>query len=600
MPIEIDKLELDRIGNENQWSLDVSKINWAPETGSFTKQWSIRDIFNPEQNYTNESISDAIWFAWWIGWYWFHEDSEKHIHLSQLIRELPKTKFTTRQKDILISQIIDNIELFGEPKTIASNLSYLIQAVPNYVSWKNYNQLVLWFQRLVLGKRIILNQEKLLGLDSKRAVTPKEKQASVSTASLPNFSNLTVKIKVDADARDNPFSIKQPGHDFNTVSMSKTENIDFVSAKVQKAETVIQRRKNVHLLHKDSLKSYNKEEMTKESMFKHDLNKIDNKLEDPLDKDKRVYKKIMSSQAVNEEIDEKEVVRIYKRTMKDDLSESNYEYKINPSVYCYIWKNHLNENHLEKAMPKHGDKAKISDIIEKEKQALSECTKCNSWRVKATIIIYRCLPTKNKVKTKYEKYAEYQYIGPFELFDRLKFQHKSESGLSTPKLKKKSTSESERISGLLNEISPPWNSYKILQIDVRKLFTDQKEVFWNLIYRFVLEKRDYYFMLPYEADFEDLSSVDSSSDSSYDINDPSIRTPRVCLQNISSFGKVQSTPSHLTSKIKSTKTIQNIDFGIMSRRGSAMPEETLALNNPDTKPKFNSRHHRSRKQRKSF
>ena len=129
--LEIDKDELERIGDKVQWSLDINSIEWAPETNNFSKKANIRDIFNPEQNYTSDNINDALWYAWWIGWYWFHEDSEKHIHVTQLIRELPKIKFTAKQKEVLISQIIDNVELFGKPKTIASNLSFLIQAIPS-------------------------------------------------------------------------------------------------------------------------------------------------------------------------------------------------------------------------------------------------------------------------------------------------------------------------------------------------------------------------------------------------------------------------------------------------------------------------------------
>jgi hypothetical protein len=44
----------------------------------------------------------------------------------QLLLQLPSMKFTPKQKEIIVSQIIDNVELFGKPVVIAENLSYLI------------------------------------------------------------------------------------------------------------------------------------------------------------------------------------------------------------------------------------------------------------------------------------------------------------------------------------------------------------------------------------------------------------------------------------------------------------------------------------------
>jgi len=43
-----------------------------------------------------------------------------------LLKQLPNMNFMPKQKEIIISQIIDNVEVFGKPPTIAENLSYLI------------------------------------------------------------------------------------------------------------------------------------------------------------------------------------------------------------------------------------------------------------------------------------------------------------------------------------------------------------------------------------------------------------------------------------------------------------------------------------------
>lgn len=90
----------------------------------------LHDVFNPKGiTYTKENINDAIWLATWISSYWYHENSEKRIHIVQLLLELPKMKFSSRQKELLLSQIVDNLEAFGTPQVAAENLSYLLHCL---------------------------------------------------------------------------------------------------------------------------------------------------------------------------------------------------------------------------------------------------------------------------------------------------------------------------------------------------------------------------------------------------------------------------------------------------------------------------------------
>jgi hypothetical protein len=60
---------------------------------------------------------------------------------------LPNMKFTSRQREIILAQITDNIEVFGKPAVTAENLSYFIHCVktiPDYnVDWRHQNQLML-------------------------------------------------------------------------------------------------------------------------------------------------------------------------------------------------------------------------------------------------------------------------------------------------------------------------------------------------------------------------------------------------------------------------------------------------------------------------
>lgn len=107
-------------------NMAISKISWPPVYLRTIKIGFLRDIFNPEQYYTHENINDAIWLACWIGTYWYHENKEKRIHILQLIMQLPSMKFTSKQREVILSQIIDNLEVFGKAHISAENLSYFI------------------------------------------------------------------------------------------------------------------------------------------------------------------------------------------------------------------------------------------------------------------------------------------------------------------------------------------------------------------------------------------------------------------------------------------------------------------------------------------
>jgi hypothetical protein len=104
----------------------IAKINWPPVIVRSSRIGFLRDIFNPEQYYTHENIKDAIWLACWIGTYWYHENSEKRIHIVQLLTQLPSMKFTVKQRELILSQIMDNLEVFGKSYISAENLSYFI------------------------------------------------------------------------------------------------------------------------------------------------------------------------------------------------------------------------------------------------------------------------------------------------------------------------------------------------------------------------------------------------------------------------------------------------------------------------------------------
>ena len=119
---------------------------------------------------------------------------------------------------------------------------------------------------------------------------------------------------------------------------------------------------------------------------------------------------------------------------------------------------------------------------------------------------------------------EFEYYGSFKLFERIKyFQQKEQARLkslkaTSPRRSPRKSPGGREFRGILQEITSSKLYYKLLQLDIKQLFLEYKEIYWNLMYRFIKEGKDYIFLLPYEADLEDPSEENSSVESNSDIN----------------------------------------------------------------------------------
>lgn len=220
----------------------------------------------------------------------------------QLIRQLPNVNFTAKQKEVLLSHIIENVGIFGKHLTIAENLSYLIngiQIIPEYeTDWKTQNQLMLTFQYLNLGQSLVINLEKLANMKSYEEKHSPSKKSIAVPLNLPTFGGA---VEFDQDLPepklDKGFTIKWTEHASASVRSFKDIPLDFISSRVQKADTLISRRNIIHTAREET--------MVKKDIAKDIYQKIDNVHKEPIDKDKRVYKRIMfsDSEHKNSELD---------------------------------------------------------------------------------------------------------------------------------------------------------------------------------------------------------------------------------------------------------------------------------------------------------
>jgi len=238
----------------------IKDINWPPIAFASSSGGYLHDVFKPKGTYyTKENINEAIWLASWISTYWYHENTEKRIHIVQLLNELPKMIFTSRQKELILSQIVDNIEAYGTPIAAAENLSYLLHCLfrpstersilsgysqsqesinePFSVDWRHQNQLMFWFHKLALGNplKVCKPRERSLNFD--------RRGSSISA----NFNMVPYPFKKSSEVEKKPDFISCWGHaETKSISIPVDRKKDFVEDKIEKANIIANRRGEIN------------------------------------------------------------------------------------------------------------------------------------------------------------------------------------------------------------------------------------------------------------------------------------------------------------------------------------------------------------------
>lgn len=223
---------------------------------------------------------------------------------------------------------------------------------------------------------------------------------------------------------------------------------------LQKADSVVSKREAINKLRKNSSRSITRKDI--------------------MEKDKSVYKQVMFSSGQNNDDKLNDYISLHKRTIKLDVKEPDFEYKIRPVIYCPMCKKNKPISVLEETnytaghSPEKGGSESMSKKTDKEKDSLYVCSDCLSGRMQITLLVTRSKAFIAKNKKKYEKFTEVPYLGPFMLFSRLqKYQkidlHRKES------LKKHISTKSIRKSQKLDEITHHFSNYRLLQIDIKEV-----------------------------------------------------------------------------------------------------------------------------------
>ena len=266
--------------------------------------------------------------------------------------------FSIKQLNIILTQIIDIVSVFGKPETIAENLSYIVHclspSLDSQTEWNYQNQIMLSFQRLHLGLSVSVDLNKI---EDRFNLTWIEDKISTSLKALPKLAHN--KTEMNSRAIPPLIHVQSLG---NYKSNKIIENIipDHVYNKIQKAEQIWDQREDCD----DGLhRKLTRRELAKETMFINELHKVENKLDEPLDKDKRIYKQIILANAQDHDTEPIDYIKIQKRTVKNQLNDPDFEYKMRVSPYCQVCKKVLNCSFIDDAIPKDNDKVSMKDKL---------------------------------------------------------------------------------------------------------------------------------------------------------------------------------------------------------------------------------------------
>ena len=305
----------------------VNNISWPPEHICATaRPKTAKSIFKQECHYTSENIYDAIWVAVWLGTYWYHDDSEKRIHTSEVLAQLQQMNFDNRQRRVIISQIIDCIESYGSPATIVENLSYFLYWIKPAQKlnshWAQFSKLMLSYNRLSIGITLTVDSERYKTLVLNEEKICSERQTNSIKDDDCNFRSLQIE------------SLNKLDLPFMSIHENKEPPTDLLSQRIYQAESFIAQRENIQKCRIDPSANITRKEIAKESIFRYELHKVESKCDEVMDKDKRIYKQTILVNSKDSDFMPYEYTSVNKRTMNASAEEDDYEYKIVANAYC--------------------------------------------------------------------------------------------------------------------------------------------------------------------------------------------------------------------------------------------------------------------------
>lgn len=207
---------------------------------------------------------------------------------------------------------------------------------------------MLCFSKLVKGISLSLDAQKMLSELDEESKDDNSHMSSTSVIPKINLMKVTCIEKRRVPLQRFGSNLA-PKH----LTLPQEFSNDTLSMQLQKADSVVSKREAVNKMRKNSSKS-----MTRKDM---------------MNKDKSVYKQVMFSSGQNQDDRDGEYISLHKRTIKLDIKEHDFEYRIRPIVYCPICKKNKSITVLESSIPTDDEKKNHNEKIKKERDSLYVC-----------------------------------------------------------------------------------------------------------------------------------------------------------------------------------------------------------------------------------
>ena len=179
-----------------------------------------------------------------------------------------------------------------------------------------------------------------LTVDSERYKTLETKEGKDHSESLAKTKNIPL-IELGENSCSQNFQINKIEKyevPFKSIGEVKEPSTDLLSQRIHQAETFVSQRENIQKWRIDPSSNITRKEIAKESIYRHELNKVENKLDENMDKDKRIYKQSILANSQDMEFEPHEYIQVNSRTMKFPNETNDFEYKIVVNAYWNVCK----------------------------------------------------------------------------------------------------------------------------------------------------------------------------------------------------------------------------------------------------------------------
>lgn len=471
------------------------------------------DIFRPSTHYTKGNIGSIIWIICNIAVYWYHDDTEKIVHVGELIEFFVKivSRIDKVQRQLWMDYAIDAFRLFGDVSTITENLSYFIQNIGSHskykIDWKALSNLAIAYRNLDIGLKSNFNETKGTSqwLDSTAKFVEVNAKSSMQFAPV-----IDVEIMNDKEVEELIETKAKLPH--TTSSVVGTENDPDKDEYFSNLSPVHKTRSNHTIIkhHDPEVKEFMNpifgDSISYTKKFSSEL-KSDNNNQPVYVFDQRKKTSKVSSFDPNHSdlkpdemdfdfLEDEEIIEVRERSLDLEKSEHPTKYNIILVSKWGSWGSELQGKPLKKLIhdrePDLDHNIKFSEKLSIEAKKLWECPSCSSPTLKIEIMVVKIWYHSDIKAVKKTKEWELDFYPPFLLFTKLEQFIKE----CSQKLKLRMSEIESHLDKC--KLAPDFNTWLIL--DVLKLRKENEKLFWNLIYRFIWDRRPYKFMLPYEKD----------------------------------------------------------------------------------------------------